>query len=149
MLLRAFDQYRDAGLLTVRLGFGLGFTWFHGLPKLTAGPDGWTRTGAAVENFGITFGYLWWGLAAALTESLGGLLIASGLFFRPACLVSMIVMIVATTGHFVSGQGTPAHAFKNAWLFAGLILVGPGRYSLDHAIAARMHPPTPQHARAE
>lgn len=50
VLWRAFDQYRDAGMLTVRLGFGFGFTWFHGLPKLTAGPDGWTRTGDAVEK---------------------------------------------------------------------------------------------------
>jgi len=31
----------------------------------------------------------------------------------------------------VSGVGTPAHALKNACLFAGLVLTGPGAYSLD------------------
>ena len=137
MLCTRFDRYHDAGLLVARLGFGLGFAWYHGLPKLTAGPPGWTGTGDAVESFGITFGYMWWGLAAALTESLGGLLFAFGLFFRKTCLAGTIVMIVATTSHVVSGQGTPAHAFKNAWVFAGLFLTGPGRYSLDHLIAAR------------
>jgi putative oxidoreductase len=40
-------------------------------------------------------------------------------------------MIVATTRHIVTGQGTPAHAFKNAWVFLGILFVGPGRYSVD------------------
>ena len=60
---------------------------------------------------------------------------ALGLFFRPASLAIMAVMIVATTNHLVSGQGTAAHAFKNAWLFAGFVLIGPGRYSLDQYFA--------------
>jgi putative oxidoreductase len=88
-------------------------------------------------NFGISFAPEWWGLAAALAESLGGLFILLGLLFRPAALVLAFVMVVATTNHIATGQGTPAHAFKNAWLFAGLVLVGPGRYSLDHLLASR------------
>lgn len=131
------DRYRDLGLLLIRLGFGLGFFWFHGLPKLTGGAERLERTGAAMESLGITFMPHWWGLAAGIAEGIGGLLIAIGLLFRPAALAIMGVMIVATTNHFVTGQGTPAHAFKNAWLFAGLFFVGPGRYSIDHLIAER------------
>jgi putative oxidoreductase len=128
----ALDRYGDVGLLVARLGFGLGFVWFHGLPKLLGGPEQWAGNGAAMANFGITFAPALWGLAAALSETLGGLLLALGLLSRPASLALMSVMIVAATNHFVSGQGTPAHAFKNAWLFAGLFLIGPGRYSLDN-----------------
>jgi hypothetical protein len=52
-------------------------------------------------------------------------------------------MVVATTNHIATGQGTPAHAFKNAWLFAGLVLVGPGRYSLDYLLASRAERTSP------
>lgn len=133
----ALGAYSDLGLLIVRIGFGLGFFWFHGFPKLRAGLEQWTGIGGAMENFGIAFAPEWWGFAAAVAEGVGGILIALGLFFRPAALAILVVMIVATTNHFVTGRGTPAHAFKNAWLFAGLLLIGPGRYSLDHLIASR------------
>ena len=131
MLWNKLTGYRDAGLLVLRLGFGLGFFWFHGLPKLTGGAERWAGTGDAMSNFGINFGSEWWGLAAAIAETSGGLLLALGLFFRPAALALMFVMIVATTNHFVTGQGSPAHAFKNIFLFAGLVLIGPGRFSVD------------------
>jgi putative oxidoreductase len=137
VLWNSLDRYRDSGLLIARLGFGLGFLWYHGLPKLKAGRDGWSRTGEAMANFGINFGIEWWGLAAALAEGIGGLLIALGLYFRPAALAILMVMIVASTNHIVTGQGTPAHAVKNAWLFAGLFLIGPGRYCLDRGLALR------------
>ena len=54
-------------------------------------------------------------------------------------MAAIVVMIVATTNHIVSGQGTAAHAFKNAWLFAGFFLMGPGRYSIDQYFARRAH----------
>jgi putative oxidoreductase len=133
----ADSRLKDVGLLIARVGFGLGFVYFHGWPKLVGGWDRLARTGDAIANFGITFAYEWWGLAAALAEAGGGLLVALGLLFRPAALAILAVMIVATTNHLVTGQGTPAHAFKNAWLFAGLFLIGPGRYSLDHLLATR------------
>ncbi len=125
-----FDRLHDLGLLIARVGFGLCFFWFHGYPKLAAGPEGWERTGRAVSNVGITFGYEWWGLAAALAEGGGGLLFAAGLFFRPACLALLTVMIMATFDQYSRTTPAPEHALKNAFIFAGLFLVGPGRHTL-------------------
>jgi putative oxidoreductase len=124
------DRFRDLGLLILRLGVGLGFMWYHGLPKLTGGPDNWERTGRAVGHVGITFGYEFWGLLAGLSEGLGGLLFAAGLLFRPACLAMLGVMTFATIEQFNRPMPAPEHALKNAFLFAGMFLVGPGRYTL-------------------
>ena len=137
MLWNRLEPYRDVGLLIIRLGFGLGFVWFHGLPKLTGGSERWAGTGGAMESIGIGVGAEWFGLAAALVETLGGLMLTAGLLFRPVALGLMFVMFVATANHFVTGQGSPAHSFKNIWLFAGLVLTGPGRYSLDALISGR------------
>lgn len=137
MIGRTLDRYGDLGLLILRIGLGFGFIWWHGWPKLSGGVERWAGTGGAIENFGIGFAHQWWGLAAALAESVGGLLIILGLFFRPALAAVFIVMVVAFTNHVVTGRGTPGHAFKNAWVLAGLFLIGPGKYSLDHWLFRR------------
>lgn len=127
----------DLGLLVLRLGFGLGFVWFHGWGKIVGGPERWAGIGGAMGNFGITFGAQWWGLAAALAETAGALCIAAGFLFRPMGVALAFVMMTATVNHVVTGQGTPAHAFKNAWVFLGLAIMGPGRYSVDAWLEGR------------
>jgi putative oxidoreductase len=136
-MIRNSEKLRDVGLLVLRLGFGLGFALFHGLPKLQGGREGWAMIGQAMSNAGITFGYEWWGAAAMAAEFFGGLCFALGLFFRPACLALFSTMAIASLNHIITGQGSPSHAVKNSFVFAGMFFVGPGRYSLDHMIAAR------------
>lgn len=131
----------DIGLLLLRLGFGLGFLYFHGWPKLTGGPEAWAQTGSAVEHLGIGFGHTFFGFMAAFSEAIGGALLAVGFLFRPAAILIVATMSVAWVMHVSTGRGTPAHAFKNLWVALGLAFIGPGRYSVDAWLAARRKPP--------
>lgn len=134
-------RWFDIGMLVLRLGFGLGLTYFHGLGKLTGGPERWTRVGSAVDHLGIGFGHTTFGLMAAVAEGIGGILIAAGFLFRPAAVLVALTMFVAWAQHVATGNGTPAHAFKNLWVALGLGIIGPGRYSVDHWLRSRRHGP--------
>ena len=83
MIWDKLSKYQDIGLLVARLGIGLGLLFFHGWGKLIEGPERWKGVGGAMSNFGIDFGHTFFGFLASFSESVGGLLIAAGLFFRP------------------------------------------------------------------
>ena len=137
MVLTFLDKHRDIGLLILRIGFGCLFL-FHGLPKLFGGPEKWERLGAAMGTFGITFLPGFWGFMAAISESLGGICLILGLFLRPACILLTITMLVAAASHLSRGEGLggAAHALKAGIVFLSLILIGPGKYSLDEKLSS-------------
>ncbi len=132
MILRSLDKYRDVGLLILRVGIGVMFV-LHGLPKLIAGSETWTMLGGSMKALGISFAPTAWGFMAALSECAGGILLILGFFTRPACFFLLTTMIVATMMHI--GKGDPflkySHAMESGILFFSLILIGPGRFSLD------------------
>ncbi len=140
---QASDRAYDLGMLLLRLGFGLGFLYFHGWAMLMGGPERWAGTGAAIGRLGVPFWHTFFGFMAALAQSLGGLLIAVGLFFRTAAVFLGFTMFTAWTMHVRTGQGTPANAFKNLWVAIGISFMGPGRYSLDWWLANRNRPRGP------
>ena len=131
MVWHQLSKYQDIGLLVFRLGFGLGFLFFHGWGKLIGGPERWEGLGSTLSMFGIGFGHTFFGFLAAFVESIGGVLFAAGLFYRPISAMLAFTMFVATMRHFSTGEGTPAHAFKNMFVLLGLMPLGPGKYSLD------------------
>lgn len=137
MIWNKLSKYQDAGLLVLRLGFGLGFLFFHGWGKLTGGPERWEGLGGALSSFGINFGHTFFGFMAAFSESIGGILLAAGLFYRPIAALLACTMFVAMSRHFITGEGSAGHSFKNLFVLLGLITIGPGKYSLDAWLARR------------
>lgn len=125
-------NYKNTGLLIFRIGLGI-MMITHGLPKLMGGPDFWEKVGGAMNNIGINFYPVFWGLMAALTETFGGFLLVLGLAFRPACILLAFTMCMASINHFASGDGLggASHAMELGFVFLGLIFIGPGRYSID------------------
>lgn len=132
VLLVSLGKYRDFGLLVMRLGLGVMFV-LHGYPKLTGGAESWEKVGSAMAYVGVTALPALWGLLAACAETFGGVLLILGVLFRPACLALLATMAVAATMHLGRGDGFAgaSHALELAFVFFGLLLIGPGRHSLD------------------
>ena len=138
MIWNFLEKYRDIGLLIIRFGFGFGFFWFHGKAKLMGGPERWAQIGDTMQLLGIDFWHTFFGFLAAFSESIGGLMIVTGFLFRPAAAMLGFTMLMALLSHLISGQGNPGHAFKNLFALTGLIIIGPGKYSLDFLIKRKL-----------
>ena len=131
-LLKSLGNYKDFGLLVIRVGLGILFI-YHGLPKLIGGPARWEHLGNAAGSVGIHFLPTFWGFACALTETLGGVLVIVGLAFRVVCIFLVFDLIVAAvfTYHVDGSFVAATHAIEDAIVFAGLLFIGPGKYSVD------------------
>lgn len=132
-----FDKWSDAGLLVMRVGIGALFMIVHGFPKLAGGPAKWESVGKAVSYLEIDFGHTAWGFAAAVAETLGGLLLILGWGHRPAALALFVTMAVASIWKYfphiypLGGWDAAAHPAALAVVCLGLLFTGPGKYSLD------------------
>jgi putative oxidoreductase len=127
----------DLGLALLRLGVG-GVMAAHGAQKLFVyGFGGVTGAfaGMGVPLPGIT------GPLVALVEFIGGLALAAGLLTRVTAAGLAAVMLGAMLlVHLPGGFFAPNGIEFALTLFVGaltLVLTGAGRYSLDHALAAR------------
>jgi putative oxidoreductase len=131
-LLGKLGNYKNFGLLIIRAGLGIMFI-FHGYPKLLGGISMWEQLGGSTKYVGIHFLPVVWGFLCAVTETFGGFLLILGLAFRPVCLLLVINLAVAALSQFGKGEGLmgASHAIEDAIMFAGLLFVGPGRYSVD------------------
>lgn len=126
------EKWRDHGLLLIRVGLGVMFV-MHGWPKMAGGAAKWAKLGGAMKHLGIDFAPTLWGFAGSLSELAGGVLLALGLLFRPACVALAATMAVAATMHLGKGDGLmgASHAIEDGIVFLGLLLLGPGRFALD------------------
>ncbi len=123
----------DFGLLLLRLIVG-GMMVAHGVSKLMGGTQAFERVGAHMAMFGIDFAPVFWGFMAALTETIGGLLVMAGFLFRTSCALLLWVMIVATLYHLNADHAflqTTAHPLKTAAVFLALLFIGPGKFSVQ------------------
>lgn len=140
-LFRSQYHFRDFGLLVLRIGIGAMFM-LHGWPKLIGGPEKWVQVGQTMELIGIAQIPVFWGFMAAFSEVVGGLLLMLGFLFRPACILLLLTMIMATTRHYLGGDGFGgySHAAEAAILFFSLLFIGPGKYSLDKKVFMKKQP---------
>jgi len=123
----------ELGLALVRLGFGASLALAHGLPKLT--------------NAGGFVGHLaqggfpaasFFGWAAILSELIGGLLLAFGLFTRLAAAFVLVTLAVAALHvHASDPFGKKELALAYVLVALATLVAGPGRFSLDSLLASR------------
>lgn len=132
MLFKSLDKHRELGILLLRLGIGLMFV-YHGWPKISGGSEVWLKLGSAMKFVGIGFAPVFWGFMAAVTEFFGGILIAIGFLTRPAAMMLAFNMTIAVILKFSTGAGLggASQAIEVGIVFLSLILMGPGKYSID------------------
>jgi putative oxidoreductase len=139
----------DIALLLLRLGFGLGMALAHGLPKVQAmmGGDMSFPQGVARLGFPYPVAFAW---MAALTEVVGGIGVALGLFTRVFAGLNALNMVVAAfVRHHAHHQllgvlglrawpeevlkawGRPESALVYLLGFTALLLMGAGALALD------------------
>lgn len=128
----------DVALLVLRVGLG-GMMLTHGVPKLLGGPPLWEKLGGAMAYVGLDLWPTLWGLAAALTETVGAVLLALGLLTRTSAGFLVVTMLVAAAMHLGKGDGIggASHAIEDGIAFLTLLVAGGGRYSIDAWIRAR------------
>ena len=128
--LKSFVNQPDFGLLLFRFFVGATMAFSHGLGKLP--PSEQLIQGVTGMGFPLPVVFAW---AAALSEFVGGLLIAGGLFTRLSSLFLAFTMGVAA---FVVHNADPFNVKEMALLyFASSILLffaGAGQYSADRLL---------------
>ena len=124
-------KYRETGLLLMRLSLGVLFIILTG-PVLLSGSR-WAPFGSAIRNVGFDSNFQFWGFLGALAGCVGGALMIFGLFFRPGVLLVLAITVVHTLGA-IDRSGTlraALGAIELCLILTGLLLVGPGKYSID------------------
>jgi putative oxidoreductase len=134
------DKLIDVSLLVLRLGFGLSLAWLHGRGKLQSAAA-YFLSGREwafipmVASLGFPFAPLF-ATAAALAESIGGVLLAAGVATRLAGGAVAFTMVIAVVSHLRAGQA-PELATLYLIPAVALAIAGPGRYSLEHLAVHR------------
>ena len=131
MRLAFLAKYREAGLLLIRVSVGLLFILYTA-PALIGGPKAWAHFGAGAEHFGLHSHFQVWGFLGLLLGCLGGVLMIFGLFFR----VGVLLVFVLAIGHALavydgSGFRVALPSMEMCFVLAGMLFVGPGKYSVD------------------
>lgn len=130
------DKNQDFGLLVLRLGAGLMMAFGHGLGKLTTFPE---KSADFADPIGL-------GPAVSLAlavfaEFFCALAVAAGLWTRLATLPLLITMgVAAFVVHADDGFKVMEKALLFGVLYLGILLAGPGKYSLDGWLARRNRP---------
>ena len=120
----------DLGLLVLRVFAGMSLALAHGLGKVPPS-EGFVKATAEM-GFPLPLAFAW---AAALSEVVGGILLALGLATRPA---SFFIACTMATAAFVRHAADPFRQKELALLFLAtaflFLCAGAGRFALDRLI---------------
>ncbi|NOT48263.1 MAG: DoxX family protein [Acidobacteria bacterium] len=117
----------NAGLTLLRIFAGISLAFSHGIGKVPPG-DG-LITGTANLGFPIPTLFAW---AAGLSELLGGIFLALGLFTRVSGFFIAFTMLVAILGvHGADPYQKKELAFLYFFIAAAFMIKGAGDWSLD------------------
>lgn len=123
----------DAGLLVLRLFAGLALALEHGLGKI---PPSEGFVGMIGQTLPVPVLFAW---LSGIAEFGGGLLLAIGLFTRPAALLITINMSFAM---LLAHLDDPFGGMELALFFLAtgicFVLAGAGRYSIDGVLRSRV-----------
>ena len=131
MRLAFLAKYREVGLLLIRISIGLLFILYT-VPALIGGPKAWGHFGTGASHFGLHSHVQVWGFLGALLGCLGGILMIFGLFFR----IGVLLVLVLAIGHAIAvdrgtGFRVALPSIEMCFVLAGVLFVGPGKYSVD------------------
>jgi putative oxidoreductase len=131
MRLAFLAKYREAGLLLIRVSIGLLFILYTA-PILIGGPKAWAHFGAGAGHFGLHSHAQIWGFIGSLLGCVGGVLIVFGLLFRIGILLVLILALChAISVYKGTGFRVVLPSIEMCLVLAGLLFVGPGKYSVD------------------
>lgn len=115
------------GWTLIRAVFGIALALGHGLTKVTGDMS---RFASGVAELGFPFP-LFFAWCASLAELVGGVLVAVGLFTRPAALFAGFTMLVALFRHRADPFGRMELALLYLTVMVAVALIGGGPWSLD------------------
>ena len=117
----------NAGLTLLRIFAGISIAAAHGIGKIPPGEGLVTRAGELGFPMPVVFAW-----AAALSEFLGGIFLALGLFTRLAAFFIGFTMLVAIMGvHAADPYQRKELAFMYFFVAAAFVLKGSGDWSVD------------------
>ena len=117
----------NAGLALLRIFAGISIAAAHGIGKIPPGEGLVTRAGELGFPAPVVFAW-----AAALSEFLGGMFLALGLFTRLAAFFIACTMLVAILGvHAADPYQKKELAFMYFFVAAAFMLKGSGDWSVD------------------
>ncbi|MBW1846266.1 MAG: DoxX family protein [Deltaproteobacteria bacterium] len=131
MLFNQQERRISFGLLIMRLGLAA-VLFIHAVPKLINGAASWSIVGKNLSfmNTGLPLEVL--GLILLILETLGGICLISGYFFRSANIIMTVIYILYSLNYFNAGYKTLLlYAVGFIAVFFGLIYIGPGRYAVS------------------